>query len=715
MQSLDIIEVSNEPPSFNKDEWIGKGQKYPKGEHVPLALKYYIDSLLVIPDIAKEEYIPSSNLAIKDFIKKKLPKISHSLPTVKAEISFLKEAPNVGTIALSTRELPPLPWLNRLKENFKQVALDGKKSIVDPQYPGSRVPLWWIGFWTELHNIHKIQQDWMKAMEWVEERTEGAQKKEQEMRLWKQAKDILNQLRWNEHTNIPDADGVSTSTFKFASYLSDNKMMDTDHINMMFAHLSERAEEDPATDSFVVIEQLRFLKAIEKVACAKGKDDRCHKSERWLGWLKQKISDRDVQAIILPVYLPDHKHWVMIQIDFEEEEIVYGDSLAHEGMPPPTDILKYIQLWLKKCFGGTYKNTGNSLSHGDQDNFTDCGILATNTATHDIFGDSLWNPNTKCLHRGHWFIKLSKAHIEYVNKSEKYTPYQPIKSCPQFLSHLLNPAPDSENVSPSNDNFVPMVDPVSKIIKNETLPGESHLQSLSHLLNPAPDSSSPVGLVQAFEDVSPSDNFELVVGPVGEGEVTVSAMIVIAQPIVPKKPNLKGGSSGGEKKKRTSPIDNEDMLPRKGPKLDQGDFVQSTERDLKFCNKILKIDPNSTIIDPKTVRHFKCGKELKMKEPYNTGNFKNHIEMCKGTPKSHKLPAGRMKTIDTFFAKAAPSSNLKSTTPISNTTFPCSGLHEASYPLIEAYLERTLERTGAQGGGGPSISSLAAEFFGKKY
>ncbi|KAF8804264.1 hypothetical protein BYT27DRAFT_7259375 [Phlegmacium glaucopus] len=135
----------------------------------------------------------------------------------------------------------------------------------------------------------------------------------------------------------------------------------------------------------------------------------------------------------------------------------------------------------------------------------------------------------------------------------------PAESCPQFLSHLLNPAPDSENVSPSNDNFVPMVDPVLKIIKNETLPGESHLQSLSHLLNLAPDSSSPVGLVQAFEDVSPSDNFEPVVGPVGLGSVL--AMIVTAQPIVPKKPNLKGGSSGGEKKKRTSPIDNEDMLP----------------------------------------------------------------------------------------------------------------------------------------------------------
>ena len=33
-------------------------------------------------------------------------------------------------------------------------------------------------------------------------------------------------------------------------------MMATDHINMMFASLSERAEEDPKTDEYVIIEQL---------------------------------------------------------------------------------------------------------------------------------------------------------------------------------------------------------------------------------------------------------------------------------------------------------------------------------------------------------------------------------------------------------------------------------------------------------------------------
>jgi hypothetical protein len=325
MQTSEVIEVNDETPPFNEDEWIGRNRKYPKGgDHTPIELKYYIDGLLVIPDMVQDEHIPSGNLSVEDFIKMKLPQISYNLPIAKADISFRKGAPNVRTSALSTRKIPPLAWLNGLKNAFGQAVLDGKKSIVDPLYPGSQVPLWWIGFWTELHDIHKVQQDWKKATEWVEERTVTSGEALRLEQLRKHAKAILSKLRWNERTEIPGADGISTSTFSFASYLSDSKMMGTDHINMMFAHLSELAERDPATDSYVVIEQLRFMKAVEKVVCVKGNNG---KSERWLGRLEDKIRNGDVKAAVLPAYMCDHKHWVTIRIDFEDEEISYGKSV----------------------------------------------------------------------------------------------------------------------------------------------------------------------------------------------------------------------------------------------------------------------------------------------------------------------------------------------------------------------------------------------------
>jgi hypothetical protein len=281
--------------------------------------------------------------------------------------------------------------------------------------------------------------------------------------------------------------------------------------------------------------------------------------------------------------------------------------------------------------------------------------------------------------------------------------------------------------------------PTTKIPHIETLPvaaasSETHPPSLSHLLNPAPT----LGYDPIIETM-----------PVAM-DVDSDPVALEHEPNSQKKAQTEG--SGEKNLKRTAPTDSEvNSGPRKGPKPDRdikdlheavsfrrgglpiakstlwsriqnrrfsaGDFVQSSERNIKFRNKILELDPNSIILDPKTVRHFKCGKELKMKEPYNIGNFKVHIENCKGTPKSHKPPAGGMKKIDTFFAKAGPPGLVRSklegnvTKPSDNLNLPCPGLREVSFFQVRNYLEHT----GAHGGGSPSVSSLAADLFGKKY
>lgn len=157
MSSPDVIEIQDEPPALRKGDWIGKGRRYPKAEDAPLALTYYVASLLQVPDTVIEEYIPSSNLSIADFIQKKLPKVTYSLSTTKPKFCFRKEDPNEGTDALAAHALPSMAWVNGLKEHFGQAVLDGMKSIEDPRYRGSRAPLWWIGFWTEMHRVCDIQ------------------------------------------------------------------------------------------------------------------------------------------------------------------------------------------------------------------------------------------------------------------------------------------------------------------------------------------------------------------------------------------------------------------------------------------------------------------------------------------------------------------------------------------------------------------------------
>ena len=59
VQLPEVNEVNEEPPSFNEEDWIGKGLQYLKDKDAPLALKYYIDA---IPDAVKDERTPSCNL-----------------------------------------------------------------------------------------------------------------------------------------------------------------------------------------------------------------------------------------------------------------------------------------------------------------------------------------------------------------------------------------------------------------------------------------------------------------------------------------------------------------------------------------------------------------------------------------------------------------------------------------------------------------------------
>ena len=144
-------------------------------------------------------------------------------------------------------------------------------------------------------------------------------------------------------------------------------------------------------------------------------------------------------------------------------------------------------------------------------------------------------------------------------------------------------------------------------------------------------------------------------------------------------------------------------------KFANGTFIPNPESEVKFKAKIKELDVNSDVIDSKTVRHHKCAKNLRMKEPYNVGNFKTHITNCKGPSKSQKLPAGGMKPIHTFFSKTPTS--MKPEQISSSIIIPCPGLCETEYSRIETYLDRM----GALGGGGSSVSAIAQELFGKKY
>lgn len=320
MPEPEVIEITDHPFPFDKKLWIGVGREYPKRAlEVPLGLIYYCDAKCEIPDTIKDDCFPSSHVTVKDFLGYKLPEIAFGLITVKTQNCFSKSTPEDILGSIKNWPIPSISWINKMKEHYPQAILDDMTSLINPSYPGIRMPLWTITFWIEMHRIHNIQQGWMKSTEWVKQYSRNPKSKPMESAL-QEAQKILEVLRWNELTEIPGADGVSTTTYSLSAYLSTNRMMNTDHINMMFSYLSERAEEDPKIDTFVAIEQLRLMQAIEKVATSK------RTSTGFLKRLEGRIEQEDILAIIFPVHMLQEKHWVTMRIDFERGEISYGKT-----------------------------------------------------------------------------------------------------------------------------------------------------------------------------------------------------------------------------------------------------------------------------------------------------------------------------------------------------------------------------------------------------
>ena len=124
------------------------------------------------------------------------------------------------------------------------------------------------------------------------------------------------------------------------------------------------------------------------------------------------------------------KHWIAVEVNFKERTVSYGehldlyfmklanvaqgDSLSHEEMPRPRAVMKKLQWWLQKRFEKPFRELGDQLVHGKQENGTECGILTANTIAHMVFQDPLWVVHREEVERVQWFNRLVQVHIDKV-------------------------------------------------------------------------------------------------------------------------------------------------------------------------------------------------------------------------------------------------------------------------------------------------------------
>ncbi|KAH9979551.1 hypothetical protein BGW80DRAFT_1442528 [Lactifluus volemus] len=346
-----------------------------------------------VPGDIKHKRYPSMDLSIESFIKYQLPKCTYALPGVEALECFKKREPNADLDAHTTIPLPSRQFVEKLDTHFRQAILDDMHSVINPAYPGSYLPLWLARYWKDMWEIYNLQETWKKGLTWLEDKMQGGVS-EMEYDIYRGAHKLTNILRWSEETNIAGAHGA---TDIFARYLSDKTWMNSTQINMMFAHILDRIEQDETLDSLVTVETLCLWTEIKKAKNIQYFDGH---PPMFLHRLEKRILDREIDFLIFPVHWDVQKHWLTFKLDFQLKELSYSDSLAHK-LAPPMDIIKKLQWWLKKRLDGPFKNLGDGLEHGRQDDMSNCGILCANTAACDIFeDDDLWTTETKALKRG---------------------------------------------------------------------------------------------------------------------------------------------------------------------------------------------------------------------------------------------------------------------------------------------------------------------------
>src|SRR6266511_5279015 len=54
------------------------------------------------------------------------------------------------------RSIPSKVWIQEMYTQINQAVLDGMQSVEDPQYLGSYLPLWSIGFWKEILDLVEV-------------------------------------------------------------------------------------------------------------------------------------------------------------------------------------------------------------------------------------------------------------------------------------------------------------------------------------------------------------------------------------------------------------------------------------------------------------------------------------------------------------------------------------------------------------------------------
>jgi hypothetical protein len=383
---------------WKEGDWIGVGKHYP--DKPPKVVLEQLEKIISIPS-QYIDLIPNDNLCVQDLLQTSLPFLSDTLTTVKPESCWTKLAPTTNLHTLASKPIPPLEFLEKADEAFKQAWFDGAKSFTDWHYRDSRYPLWIVKFWLKMVTAVQGKARWLTAERWLADKWRQADKSQELAAIIDQVRELFPAIAWNKDLGL----NVQLTTLELAVLLA-NDQINNFIIDIMLQLTAMRIRQSKSLSTSTVLLDCVLSHQIQTTEDWRGPPGQlmAHKIKR--------IKD-GAHLLYFPVF-NNGNHWIAFLVDFEKRSIRWGDSLE-DVMARPTRRIQAVQRWLKFHFGGKPFTEENSLVHGEQPDGYSCAIVTINTIEHAIWGEPLWTARTRTLVRVRKFFDIMIRSQELVS------------------------------------------------------------------------------------------------------------------------------------------------------------------------------------------------------------------------------------------------------------------------------------------------------------
>ncbi|KAJ7039794.1 hypothetical protein C8F04DRAFT_949367, partial [Mycena alexandri] len=696
------IDLSEDPPPFHAEQFIGLHKKFPVEDVGNMEYRVAHAALLQVLAVPTDiRYLPHDDLPIRDFVSMTLPPQSYTPVLSKPRTWYSSDMPTTDVACLASRPIPHKDFLCKLEKEAGQALFDGCKSILDPRYNEGqdRFPLRAITYWKRMEEVVNAHRQWETSVGWVDGQLAKPDLPEQDREALTVTKGLFETLGWN--TVI----WGRWTHLHLATLLSWQWLTD-DHIDMMMTDLSARVAADPELSKTVLVAPLAFSNAL-KAATKYGKAD-APLLARYEAHIKKHGFKR--------LYFPDHlnkNHWIAGRIDFERELLGTGDSHARRNAVPKT-LIQGSKRWLKSRFDGTnFTYQGDSMDHGDQKDSTSCGIIAPNTIAADIFGEKIWEQQHAAGARASSFIRLAHSPAIRTEVSwESYSNPIPPATSPDedfVMDDVDEPAGevytgDHGDVEDDGDDVMDVVEPGVELVEGGKKGGDAGSVSDASAVS-RKTLAGFLGFKSKVHDAVPTKKKR------AREDIDESADL----DAIPKSKRTKQANGTGTSKSATAGRKDTDAY-KSGTLTPQTADQKKLDRwKAKLVKDDVKVEFHPT--DVLEAKHSVCGEYVRMDLPYQAAKWNLHMnKLCPVLHQGKRKDGGKgrqsLKGVPSLFGWIKPLGTAAPHKPRrSQATEPCPGLTAAD----SAHLPGYLQRTGAPGGGGRSVTVIAKEKFGKLF